>query len=142
MASVKELRNQSLSAAEKQKLATYAGDLRWWLSGLDAGQPDDQQRTARLADLGLTTDGRRQVVGVGPVLRLRVIVPDDGKFYLADGAAWSYAERLAPAREPQSDAAWQAAWLGQEPPGLPEWTSTFTSAGATALPVGAKAGRP
>ncbi len=122
-AAVKELANQSLATADRQKLAALAHDLRWLIGGLDFGLPADRRYLPVVSRLNTAGD-RVTCVGLGPVQRLYVVVPHRGKLYLARGAVMSYAEATRPADQPLDDAAWRSL-LTSGAVALPRWTAEF-----------------
>lgn len=118
-AAERELRNESLTLAERQ-----------WLFGFDrilgallesAGEAVPVAGVAEAAVLGTA----RLEIGVGPVQVLDVIVPDSGKFYLARGAVLSYHEQARPLESRWSDAEWQQLLVSGSAPGQPEWAASF-----------------
>jgi hypothetical protein len=114
--SATELSNHSLAAPDRAELAGGADELERLLLA-----PDGRgRRVSALADLG----GQVQA-GVGPVLALYVVIPDNGKLYLARGAALSYIECRA---EPLDDERWCAMIDEGLAPGQPEWAASFVTA--------------
>lgn len=78
--SLDELANRSLTAEQRDRIYYFGRELAWLLGGAAAGEP--------------------------PVLVLYVVIPHDGKLYLARGA--------------------MLAWQPPEPPGgLPAWCASF-----------------
>ncbi|MCC7492045.1 MAG: DUF3160 domain-containing protein [Fimbriimonadaceae bacterium] len=115
----RELRNDSPTVAERAELALWGHRLHWLTRGRDTTAPAAEQAVPRVWRPG----SGPLLVGVGPVLRLLVVVPDSGRFHLATGAALSYLEVRHDPPALSDDAAWQAALAGGTPPPLPSWSA-------------------
>ena len=120
----KEIGNESLVATEQARLATIGHELGWFASGLDATLWATAERLPRVSYLPVA-EGLDLECGVGPVMRVLVVVPDGGKFYLAVGGLTSYVERLREAGKRLDDAAWEKLFDGGSAPPLPEWCGSF-----------------
>lgn len=121
----RELANESLTDADRARLAAVGDELAWLCEGLDGVA--DRADLPRVAYPVTAPDGSRLETWSGPALRLLVIVPDGGKFYLAEGALGSYHERLAPAGEALRDSAWREVFGAASPPPLPAWCASFVT---------------
>jgi hypothetical protein len=134
--SVKELKNQPLTADEQNGLRFYGGDLEKILTATaddyNKDQPGNQfenePQAAVIADIA--TDPNKGVVleiGVGRVFDMYAVVPVSGKLYLAHGAVFSYYEFQQPMANRLTDEAWQTMLKSGKAPAVPDWTFTFLS---------------
>ncbi len=120
----KELGNDSLTAAERARLATVGHELAWLCSGLDSLRTE-REDVPRVAYPVTAADGSALETWSGPLLRVLIVVPDGGRFYLAEGALGSYYERLAGPGERLADGAWRTVFTATAPPLLPAWCASF-----------------
>ena len=107
-----ELRNESVSDADRRRLAGYSEELRRL-----AGSGGDG--VAMVAPLGHGVEG-----AIGPPLAIYAVVPDRGKLYLARGALLSYHE-LRSGGENLTDARWGIMLDQGTASGQPEWAASF-----------------
>lgn len=143
----RELRNDSPTLAERQQLAAVGHRLHDLTTGLDPTLPPAEQALPDFATLPTDEGRRRAAVGLGPALRMLVVVPDAGRFYLATGALLSYLEARLPATPTLDRATWLELMGGEQPPGLPAWCATAVAASEsgpqpTAQPLGLEKDQP
>ncbi len=139
--SVKELKNQPLTADEQNGLRFYGGDLEAILRATadDAGQNppgnafEDQPQAAVVADVatainaGNSKEQKVLELGVGRVFNIYAAVPVSGKLYLAHGAVFSYYEFEQPLAKRLTDEAWRTMLDQGKAPPVPDWTFSFMS---------------
>lgn len=120
--SLKELRNEPLTAEENDALASIATTLEAVVAGL----PDASVRTTLVADVH--TDGNTGMVleqGVGKVDMLAAVAAlPDGTLRIFLGPVLSYFEFKQPAAQRLTDEAWLE-MLEQRPPVRSKWTESF-----------------
>jgi hypothetical protein len=121
--SLKELRNEPLTAAESSYLGTIGRTLESTVSGL---MPVGM-KTTMVADV-FTDPNSKHVLeeGSGYVDLVAVVLPaPDGSLYMALGPVFSYYEFKQPMSSRLTDEAWREL-LTAQPPARPAWTSSFT----------------
>lgn len=121
-----ELGNESLTDADKARLASIGDELAWLCSGLDSLRTERADVPA-VAYPVTAADGSALETWSGPVMKLLIIVPDGGKFYLAEGALGSYYERLAPPGQRLADGDWRTVFTPTAHPSLPAWCASFVT---------------
>jgi hypothetical protein len=142
--SVKELKNQPLTAEEQNSLRFYGRDLEH-LMGASVDEydksegpggfflPEEMPQAAVVADIatainaGNTREQKVLEVGVGRVFDMYAAVPIDGKLYMAHGAVFSYYEFEQPLNRRLTDEEWRKMLAEGKAPPLPGWTFSFLS---------------
>ncbi len=74
-------------------------------------------------------------VATGYVDRMFVVVPLDGKFYVAQGGVYSYYEFVQPRSDRLTDEAWRERLDGPNAPLLPSWSRQFVLSGGSSTDV-------
>lgn len=140
--SVKELRNEELTAEEYDQLLIYGGLLEALTASL-AGDgirwfeitSETDKNMAVIADIHTVISSYLEV-GVGPASQIYVAVPIGGKIYLTRGAVFSYYEFINDTR--LTDEEWQKLFKENKQPEQPDWTDSFTSGEKEEIPVPAE----
>ncbi len=141
--SIKELKNQPLTAEEQDGLRFYGGDLEKFVeasadtdpNAQPGGTPnfEDQPQAAVVADVatainaGNSKEQKVLEVAVGRVFDMYAAVPVNGKLYLAHGAVFSYYEFEQPLTKRLTDEDWHKMLDQGKAPALPDWTFSFLS---------------
>ncbi|NLL06419.1 MAG: DUF3160 domain-containing protein [Clostridiaceae bacterium] len=140
--SVKELRNEELTAEEYDQLLIYGGLLEALTASL-AGDgirwfeitSETDKNMAVIADIHTVLSSYLEV-GVGPASQIYVAVPIGGKIYLTRGAVFSYYEFISDTR--LTDEEWQKMFKDNNQPAQPDWTDSFTNGQKEEIPVPAE----
>lgn len=142
--SVKQLRNEELTANEyieiqfyggvlERLTASFGGDyLRWYEI-----TSETDKNMAVIADYHTIapnnlSPGGYMEAGVGPAYEIYVVVPIDGKLYLTRGAVFSFHEFISGER--LTDESWQELIREDNQPPMPEWTDSFIRGGKEGIP--------
>ena len=139
--SVKELTNQPLKAAEYDAIRCIGADLEDLLTeitgaigGKEGGLVSDtDEDMAAVADVH-TADQAVLEEGVGHGFEIFVVVPIQGKLYLARGAVFSYYEFTGSIADRLTDEAWQKMLREGQAPPQPKWTSSFMAEEKAEIP--------
>ncbi len=143
--SIKELRNEELSADEYYQLLTYGGLLEYLTSSF-AGDgvrwfeitSDTDKNMAVIADIHTIAPNPMSAggyfeVGVGHAYEIYVVVPIGGKLYLTRGAVFSYYE--FDSTERFTDEEWQQMLKQNRQPSRPDWMKSFIEGGKEQVPT-------
>lgn len=140
--SEKELNGEPLSDSEYLRLETIGGEMDFlalyiisdgkathWM---EIVHPSDRNMACvadvHTADIRLTELGHVALEeAVGYSHEIFVLVPIEGKIFLARGAVFNYYEFLRPAAGRLSDEEWQRMLQDGMAPPQPDWTGSFTS---------------
>ncbi|MBU5427728.1 DUF3160 domain-containing protein [Tissierella pigra] len=142
--SIKELRNESLTIEEYERInifggiledltASFAGDYMRWFEITS----ETDKNMAVIADFQTLapnkySDGGYVEAGVGPAYEIYVVVPIDGNLYLTRGAIFSYHEFISGER--LTDEKWQEMIKENNQPPMPQWTNSFIREGKGEIP--------
>ena len=74
-------------------------------------------------------------VATGYVDRIFIVVPLDGRFYVAQGGVYSYYEFVQPRTDRLTDEAWRERLDGPNAPSLPSWSDQFVLSGGSSTDV-------
>ncbi|MDO9536482.1 MAG: DUF3160 domain-containing protein [Bacillota bacterium] len=143
--SVKQLRNEELTAEEYYQLLTYGGMLEYLTSSF-AGDgtrwfeitSETDKNMAVIADIHTIAPnpfgaGGYFHVAVGPAHEIYVVVPIGGQLHLTRGAAFSYYE--FDAAERLNDEQWQKMLKENKAPTQPEWVKNFIRGKEKEIPL-------
>ncbi len=137
--SMKELRNEELSADEYYQLLIYGGRLESMTASLaEEGSrwfeitSDADKNMAVIADVHSTPSSCLEA-GVGPASQIYVAVTIGDEIYLTRGAVFSYYEFESETR--LTDEEWQKLFKDSKQPAQPDWTDSFTSGPKDEIPV-------
>lgn len=130
--SIKELKNQELTAAEYDQILYYGGSLEsLTLSVMQDGITNWYEITNEAdRDMAVVADVHTSgsdclEEAVGHANELFVVVPIQGKLYITRGAVFSYYEFLHPSSDRLTDEKWQEMLKKKKAPPSPEWTKSF-----------------
>jgi len=140
--SEKELKGEALREDEQEQIRKFGGQLEnltLRATGCDTWfkVPEVDRSIPVAADVGANSEYcLEEAVGYGN--EILVIVPIEGKLYLARGAVLSYHEFEQPIAERLTDEKWQEIVFSGKAPLPPEWTKSFLSSKKTQIPVAFK----
>ncbi len=133
--SEKELNNQKLSDSDYELIRSYGGQLEHFWIEVNQNEPEYkelgqtqfliQNPAALVADVATDPNGQVLEEGTGKIFDIYVVVPIDGKLRIAKGGVYSQYEFPWPMSDRLTDTKWREMLDSDQPPQLPQWTSTF-----------------
>lgn len=126
---IKELENIPLTDKEYEDIYCFGKVMQKLVSYYpDPTNPwkSDTDDMAVVADVHTDSNTDRCLEeGVGYPLEIFVIVNEGGTVRITRGAIFSYYEFTQPIADRLTDEVWRKMLVGEKPPKMPEWTSTF-----------------
>ncbi len=136
--SLKELKNESLTAEEYELIRSYGGQLEHFWLEVNKNEPTFKESSSQrdylgenpaaiIADVVTDPNGEVLEVGTGDISEIYVVVPIDGKLRVAKGGVYSYYEFNWPLSDRLTDKKWREMLHSEQKPEMPSWTEAFVA---------------